>query len=47
MGTPFPRKWQHKVARLVMLAIVFGLAVLFAPESPARQASPPQDPRDG
>jgi LmbE family N-acetylglucosaminyl deacetylase len=45
MGTRFPHKWQHKVARLVMLAIVFGLAALFTPESPARQASPPQDPK--
>ncbi|MGH8066067.1 MAG: PIG-L family deacetylase [Candidatus Entotheonellia bacterium] len=45
MGIPFPRKWQHKVVRLVILAIVFGLAALFVPESPAQQTSPRQDPK--
>jgi LmbE family N-acetylglucosaminyl deacetylase len=43
MGTPSPRKWRHTVGRLVRLAVVFGLAALFAPESPAQQTSPRQD----
>ena len=45
MATPFPRNWRHKVARLVMLALVFGLAAPFAPESPAQQTSQSQDPK--
>jgi LmbE family N-acetylglucosaminyl deacetylase len=45
MGTPSPRKWRHTVGRLVILAIVFGLAALFAPKSPAQQTSPRQDPK--
>ncbi|MDQ3830045.1 MAG: hypothetical protein M3361_12215, partial [Candidatus Tectomicrobia bacterium] len=43
MGTPSPRKWRHTFGRLVRLAVVFGLAALFAPESPAQQTSPRQD----
>jgi LmbE family N-acetylglucosaminyl deacetylase len=45
MGTPSPLKWRHQVVRLVIVAIVFGLAALLTPESPAQQTSPRRDPK--
>ena len=40
MGTPFPFKWRHKVVQLMIFAIIFGLAELFAPERPTVVVAP-------
>jgi LmbE family N-acetylglucosaminyl deacetylase len=45
MHTLLPFSWRHKVVRLVTCAIIFGLAALLAPESPAARTPPPKDPK--
>jgi LmbE family N-acetylglucosaminyl deacetylase len=45
MRTLFPITWRHKVVRLLIFIIVFGLAALFAHESPAQMTSPLENPK--